>query len=398
MKVALVHDWFQTNSGAERVFSAILNSFRQESIPEKVHLTLPPMPFTIPTTGLDVFSLFDFLNEQERSEVMNGMSSRTSFIQSIPYAKKYYRHFLPLFQLAIGRFDLSQYDLILSSSWAVAKSVKKKPGQLHVCYCHTPMRYIWDMEEFYLDSITGLSKSLVPLIRRHFRTLRDWDKKTSVDVDFFMANSGFVAERIKRIYHKESAIIYPPVNTRAFIPSGNPQGDYYITVSRLVEYKNTKMIVEAAKQLNIKLLIIGEGPLLKKIKRYASEQIKVLGYCDQPTLVNYLQHAKAYIAASEEDFGIAAVEAQACGIPVIAYSKGGFKETVIEGKTGIFFDRQTVESVKQGILDFENAPEPFDRLAIRRNALRFSEELFNEKFTAFLLPLLNERTSKVRVP
>ena len=354
MKIAIVHEWFVTYAGSERAVEQILAIF----------------------PDADLFSLIDFMPANERGFIMN-KKVKTSFLQKMPFARKHYRNYLPLMPCAIERLDLSGYDLVITSSHAVAKSVKTK-NIPNICYCYTPIRYAWDMSEEYLRSSGFIKRLIAGLILSY---IRKWDKRTAERVDYFMAISEYIAARIKRIYGRESFVIYPPVDTDAFTISSAPKEDYYLTASRMVPYKRMDLIVETFAQMpDKKLVVIGEGPDMRMIRSKATKNIELLGHQPYEALKEHMQKARAFIFASEEDFGIAPVEAQACGTPVIAFKKGGATETVIENKTGLFFDKQTVESLKHAILEFEQIENKFDRSEIRKNAERFSIDNFKNNF------------------
>ncbi len=361
MKIAIVHDWLVIYAGGERVLEQIL-------------LLYP---------DADIYSLIDFLPHDERSFILN-KKVNTSFIQHLPFAKKRYREYLLLMPLAIEQFDLSEYDLIISSSHAVAKGVLTNSNQLHICYCHTPIRYAWDLYHQYLKE-TGLSKGLKGLIAKlilHY--IRLWDFTTVHRVDYFIANSQYISGRIKRIYGRDPTVIYPPVDIENF-RLWTKKEDFYLTASRMVPYKKIDLIVEAfSKMPEKRLVVIGDGPDFKKIKSKAAKNIELPGYQPVNALKDYMQRAKAFVFAAEEDFGITPLEAQACGTPVIAYGKGGVLETVMENKTGLFFKEQTVESLTQTIKEFEKRLDKFDYNEIRRNAERFGTERFKEEFKGFV--------------
>ncbi|MEZ0130119.1 glycosyltransferase, partial [Flavobacterium sp. LBUM151] len=331
MKKALINDWYYVNGGAEKVIHS-LNSIWND---------------------FDHFAIIDFLNEEDRNFILDGKKSKTSFIQKLPTAKQNHRNFLQLFPLAIEQFDLSNYDLILSSSSAVAKGVRTQNKQLHICYCHSPMRYVWDLQEQYLQD-AGLNKGLKGFYAKYvLNKIKKWDIANSKNVDFFIANSNHVAKRIKRIYNRESVVIYPPVDVDFFQLKEQKQ-DYYFTASRLVAYKKVQLIVEAFNDLpHLKLIVAGDGPEFQKLKKIAKDNIEFVGFVDYKELKNFLQKAKAFVFAAEEDFGIIPVEAQACGTPVIAFGKGGALETVIENETGIFFEEQSAQKIKEAVFDFE---------------------------------------------
>lgn len=355
MKVAIVHDWLVTNAGAEKVLRSIVNLY----------------------PDADIFSLVDFLSDEERNIIIDGKKVHTSFIQKLPYAKKHFRNYLPLFPKAIESFDLSTYDLIISSSWAVTKGVKKSPDQLHVSYCHSPIRYAWDLYDEYTKDLPWLKKILVQSILKY---IRKWDIDTLDRVDYFIANSKFVQERIKRIYNRESTVIYPPVNIDKFTLHEEKE-DFYLTASRLVPYKKTKLIVEAFNKMpDKKLVVIGSGEEYNAIKKIAKDNIKILGYQSDEILISTMQKAKGFIYAAIEDFGIIPIEAMACGTPVIALNEGGTKETVINKITGIHFEEQTQQSIIDAITTFEKLD--FNYSDIRNEVTKYTH--FEKELLSFI--------------
>ena len=360
MKKALVNDWYYVNGGAEKVIHS-LNSIWDD---------------------FDHFALIDFLKEKDRNFILNGKKAKTSFIQKLPTAKQNHRKFLQLFPLAIEQFDLSNYDLIISSSSAVAKGVRSQKQQLHICYCHSPMRYVWDLQEQYLED-AGLNKGLKGLYAKYvLNKIKKWDIANSKNVDFFIANSNHVAKRIERIYNRESVVIYPPFDVDFFQLEEQKQ-DYYFTASRLVAYKKVQLIVEAFNDLpHLKLIVAGDGPEFQKLKKIAKGNIEFVGFVDYEKLKNFLQKAKAFVFAAEEDFGIIPVEAQACGTPVIAFGKGGALETVIDKETGIFFEEQSTQKLKEAIFTFEKTE--FNPKKIREHAIKFSKQRFENEMKAYV--------------
>jgi glycosyltransferase involved in cell wall biosynthesis len=329
----------------------------------------------------DLFSIVDFIPPEQRKFLLD-KPVRTSFIQKLPRVKSLYRMYLPLMPIAVEQFDLSAYNLIISSSYAVAKGVLTGPDQLHICYCHSPIRYGWDMQNQYLRQIgiKGAITSVLARILLHY--IRMWDLRTSHGVNFFIANSTFVARRINKVYGREAQVIYPPVDTSAFSINGAKE-NFYVTASRMVPYKKIDLIVKAFSEMPEKhLVVIGDGPELSKIKRLVTPNIKLLGYQPADVLISYMQRARAFVFAAEEDFGIAPVEAQACGTPVIAFAKGGVRETVIPGETGLFFKEQTVISLQQAIRNFECLEGAFHPERCRLNAMRFSIPQFRRNMTA----------------
>lgn len=360
LKIAVIHDWLISCNGAEKVLEQILNLYPQA----------------------DLYSLYDFLPDNARDFIQN-KNVQTSFLQRLPLAKRMYRHHLPLMPLAVEQFDLSKYDLVISSSYAVAKGVITGPDQLHISYVHSPIRYAWDLTHQYLND-AGLTKGLKSwMARTILHYLRNWDVRSANGVDRFLANSRFVASRIKKYYRREASVIYPPIDLDTFQLCRRKE-DFYLTASRLVPYKKIDVIVKAfAKMPDKKLVVIGDGPDLKTIWKDATDNVTIMGYQPTPVLRHYMQKAKAFIFAAKEDFGIIPIEAQACGTPVIAYGKGGALETVMEGRTGLFFNEQSASSIKEVVHRFERMGE-FDPDHIRQNAMRFSSEKFLEQFKAYV--------------
>jgi len=360
MKIALVHDWIMTIGGAEKVLEVIYNLY-------------PAPIFTLVTN-----------KDKLRGSVFEKAEIFTSFIQKLPKVEKKYRNYLLFFPLAIEQFDLSEYDLIISSSTCTAKGVLIRADQLHICYCHTPVRYAWDLYHQYLDE-AGLSKGIKGLVAKlilHY--IRIWDFVTASRVNYFVTNSKYIARRIKKIYGRDSVVIYPPVDIDKFEVCTRKE-DFYLTVSRMVPYKKVDLIVEAfSKMPDKRLIVIGDGPDFEKIKRKAGKNVELLGYQPFEVLKNCMQRAKAFIFSAEEDFGIVPVEAQACGTPIIAYGKGGATETVIEGQTGLFFKEQSVGSLIEAVRKFETMEDKFDSGIIRKNAEKFSKERFKREFKEFV--------------
>jgi len=364
MKVAIVHDWIVNIGGAEKVLKAILEIF----------------------PDADIFTLVYSEETLEKLNIKNNVYA--SFIKYMPLGEKKYSYYLPLMPLAIEQLDLSKYDLVISSSHCVAKGVITKSYQTHVCYCHTPMRYIWDLYFPYLKDHkvnTGIKGLFVKAI---FHYLRMWDVLSSNRVDYYIANSKNVAKRIMKIYRRESKVIYPPVEVDKFTPSKD-KDDYFLVLSRLVPYKKVDLVVEVFNELKLPLFVIGDGEEMPKIKKIAKENIKILGWQENHIVREYLSRAQALIFPAEEDFGIVPVEAQASGTPVIAYGKGGSLETVIDGETGIFFYEQNRESLKKAIFRFINERDNFKTENIVKNAYRFSKDRFIREFKEFMDEILN---------
>jgi len=360
-RVAIVHEWFVTYAGSEKVLEEMLQVF-----PEA-----------------DIFCALDFLPERFRGRLKNSKIT-TSFIQRIPFARHLHRYLLALMPIAVEQHDLSPYDLVISNSHAVAKGCLTGSSQLHICYCYTPIRYAWDLQFQYLAESNLLWGLRSIIARWTLHKIRIWDARTPLSVDAFIACSHYIARRIKKIYRRESVVIYPNVDVENF-QIGQQDGDFYITASRIVPYKHIPLIINAFKQMpSRKLVVIGAGPLLKECIAAAPSNVQVLGYQPDEVLRDHLMRARAFIFAAEEDFGIAPVEAQACGTPVIAFGKGGATETVIDGETGMFFYEQTSEAIVKAVDEFELCRDKFDRNRIRQNADRFSTSRFCSEFRKFV--------------
>lgn len=361
MKVAIVHDWLVVYAGAEKVLEQLLQLY-----PEA-----------------DLFSIVDYLPASERGFV-GSRPIRTSFIQKLPFARKMFRHYLILMPLAVEQFDLSAYDLIISSSHAVAKGVISGPNQLHISYVHTPIRYAWDLQHQYLKE-TGLHRGWKGLlVKWMLHRMRLWDVRATNGVDSLIANSNYIARRIWKVYRRKAQVIYPPVNVAQFELCESKE-NYFMTASRLVPYKKIDLIVEAFSAMpDKKLIVIGDGPDFDKIKAKAKANVVMLGYQPDEVLKKYLQHARAFVFAAEEDFGIAPVEAQSCGTPVIAFARGGVLETVRglyeENPTGVFYEEQTAEAIIRAVREFEENEHRIAYQCCRSHALRFSDEEFRRRF------------------
>jgi glycosyltransferase involved in cell wall biosynthesis len=365
MKILFVHDWLVTYAGAERVLEQMLICFPHA----------------------DVFSMVDFLDDQQRG-FLQGKRAKTSFVQRLPCAKSKYRSYLPLMPLAVEQLDVSAYDVVISSSHAVAKGVLVGPDQLHVCMCYSPIRYAWDMQHQYLKE-TGLDSGIKGWLAHWLlHKIRLWDVRTANGVDHFIAISEFIARRIQKAYRRDSQVMYPPVDVAGFELQTNKE-TFYLTASRMVPYKKLPLIVQAFAQMPDKqLVVIGDGPDFEKVKALAPANVQILGYQSDAVLKDHMQRAKAFVFAAEEDFGITPVEAQACGTPVIAFGKGGALET-IRGldnvqPTGVFFTDQSVPSLVDAVHLFEANMDRITPQACRANAMRFSQERFRKEFTEFV--------------
>ncbi|CAM3757360.1 glycosyltransferase family 4 protein [Mucilaginibacter galii] len=366
MRVAIIQEWLTTVGGSEKVVQEISKIY-----PDADLFTLVAIPETVKALGLDSHKL------------------QTSFIQKFPFAKTKWRSYLPLFPLAIEQFDLSEYDLIISSSHSVAKGVLTNSNQLHICYCHSPIRYAWDLHHQYLRE-SGLDKGIKGALAKYLlHRIRTWDIISTNRVDHFLSNSDYIGKRIKKVYNRESKTIYPNVAVEDFTLE-TVKEDYYFTCSRMVPYKKIDLIVSAfSKMPDKKLIVIGDGPDFKKIKKLASANIELLGFQPFDKLKEIMSKSKAFVFAAEEDFGIVPVEAQACGTPVIAFGKGGVLESVIDGITGVFYKEQTSDSLIQAVSEFETNKSKFDPLVIRKHAEKFSSERFKEQFLNFVNAKLN---------
>ncbi|MBF8748658.1 glycosyltransferase family 4 protein [Pseudomonas monteilii] len=360
MRVAIVHDWLVTFAGAEKVLAELFEIW----------------------PDAELFSVIDFLSDEDRLKI-KGKVATTTFIQKLPKAKDKYKIYLPLMPIAIEQLDLRGFDLVLSSSHAVAKGVIVGPDQLHICYCHSPIRYAWDMQSQYLSE-SGLATGLKGLIaRRLLFNVRNWDSRSASGVDYFISNSNYIGRRIDKVYRRCSTTIYPNVAVEEFSVVED-KDDFYLTASRMVPYKKMDLIVRAfAGMPDKRLVVIGDGPQFSKVLRDATPNVQVLGYQPFEVLKDHMQRAKAFVFAAEEDFGIIPVEAQACGTPVVAYARGGALETVIDGHTGVFFKEQNEESIQEAIKRFE---ETFvaHPVQIRAHAEGFSTTVFRARLTEFV--------------
>lgn len=367
MKFALVHEWLtpKATGGSELVVREILQ-----------HI------------NCDLYALIDFESTNPQSYLF-GRKIGTTFLQNLPLARNGVQKYLPLLPLAIEQLDLRDYDVILSSSHAVAKGVLSSPQQLHICYCHTPMRYAWDLTFDYLrHSVMGRGPQGW-VTRYLLHQLRQWDTISANRVDYFIANSHHTAKRIWRCYRREAEVIYPPVNIERF-PFSEQKEDFYLTVSRLVSYKQVSLIVEAFNQLGYPLVAIGDGPELEAIRLMAKPNVQILGFQSDEVVAQYMAKAKAFVYAACEDFGIALVEAMAGGTPVIAYGAGGALETVRDIRkhpqdgTGLFFREQSPAALIEAVKIFEASPTAFSPERSRLAASAFDPKIFGDRYLGFL--------------
>ena len=359
-KIAIAHDWIIDVAGAEKALRSIYRVF-----PSDVY-TLVAKPASVEAIGIKPANL------------------HTSLLQILPKITRYYRsllYFLPWF---VERFNFSAYETVISSSHSVIKGIRTRPDQLHICYCYSPMRYVWDLRAQYLKE-SGLDKGLMGKVAQlMLNKVGDWDYATRNRPQHYVAISKFIAARIKKVYGRESTVIYPPVDVDTFTLTKTKE-DFYLTASRMVPYKKINLIVEAFSAMPDKrLVVIGAGPDAKKIARIAGPNVQLMGYQPQSVLRDHMQRARAFVFAAEEDFGIIPVEAQACGTPVIAYGEGGSLETVADQVSGVFFKEQTVASLTEAVNQFEERTTHWDPVKIRAQAERFARPRFEKEFKEFV--------------
>ncbi len=363
-KVAIIHDWLNGMRGGEKVLENILDLF----------------------PDADIFTLF--LDEKKISDKIMAHKITSSALNKYRFIRKHYRYFLPLFPSCVESFDLRDYELIISSSHCVAKGIIPPPEAVHISYIHSPMRYIWDQYYMYFTGIRGIKKSI---IKNLAYKLRVWDVASSMRVDNFIANSNFVKQRIWKYYRREASVIHPPVDTDFFQPELNPKKDYFLTVSALVPYKNNQLLIKAFNQLGEKLVVVGKGSERKKLQKMAGGKIEFKQDVSGQELKRLYQHARAYVFAGVEDFGISFVEAQACGVPVVAFKRGGVLDIVGHEKTGILFGNQTVNDIILAINQLKeregDEKRRFKPSEIRENSLRFSTDIFNQKVKKYFLEI-----------
>jgi glycosyltransferase involved in cell wall biosynthesis len=358
MKVALVHDWLIHMRGGEKVLEALAEIF----------------------PGAKIYTLF--CDRKRLSPVLQQMTIKTSFLQYWPGIRHCYRWLLPILPLAIRSLRIEEADLVISSSHCVAKGISIPPQAYHLCYCHTPMRYLWGFEEEYFGKFPFWVR---PVLRTILSRLRQWDIESNVHVHQFISNSENVRRRIQQFYERDAHVIHPPWDARYYEPV-NSKGDYYLAVSHFVPYKRVDLVIEAFNELDRQLLIVGTGPLEKTYRRLRrNEQISFLGPLSEISLRRLYSGARALIFPTEEDFGIVPLEAQACGTPVIAYGKGGALESV---RTGIFFEEQTPEAIRKAVREFEKLS--FDRELTAKSVADFEKTQFQEKMRAFMEQVLSQ--------
>lgn len=378
LKFALIHEWLtpKATGGSELVVQEILRWI-----------------------DADLYALIDFESTNPQSYLFKRQIG-TTFLQHFPYARDGVQKYLPLMPLAIEQLDLRAYDIILSSFHAVAKGVLTGSHQLHVCYCHAPLRYAWDLTLDYLDN-SRVGRGLPGVFTRYLlHRLRQWDVLTANRVDYFIANSKSTARRIWRCYRRSAKVIYPPVNVERFSFQADKQ-DFYLTVARLVGYKKIPLIVQAFNQLGRSLVVIGEGPELQQIQAIAQPNIQIMGWQPDEVVEQYMAQAKAFVYAAYEDFGIAPVEAQACGTPVIAFGAGGTLETIRdirqnpEQGTGILFRHQTESALVEAVETFEQHQSQICPEVLRSHALAFNPQIFQQRYITFLERCYQEFRTKI---
>lgn len=361
MKVAIVHDYLNQRGGAERILDIFCEMF-------------PDAP---------IYTLL--ADESTLTENMKKHKIHQSFISKLPFAKRHYKKYLLLFPTAIEQFDLSDFDLVISSSSAFAKGVITKPDTIHICYCYTPIRYAWDLYYQYLgqDGPKGLYRKILPIAMNYIRM---WDQVTVDRVDHFIAISQYIKKRIKKYYRRDAEVIYPAIDVTQFNIS-DKVSDYFLIVSRLLPYKRVDIAIEAANELNLPLVIIGDGYDSKRLRKMAGPTVQFLGYQPDHVIKEYYSKAKAFIFPGDEDFGLTPVEAQASGRPVIAYAAGGALETVVDGITGLFFREQTKESLVDALKRFDS--NSFDPHKIREHAKQFDKEVFKKRMFQYITSIYN---------
>ncbi len=355
-RVALVHDWLTGMRGGEKVLAQIAKLF-------------PEAP---------IFTLFHFPGSVSRE--LESHSIRTSFLQSYPGVRTHYRRFLPLYPAAIEDFDFSPYDLIISSSHCVAKGAQPRPGALHLCYCHTPMRYAWDQEHAYFPDRTGLVARLRNLA---LTRLRSWDVSSASRVDLFVANSTFVAERIRRYYGRTAEVIHPPVDTEYFTPTDAPRSDFCLMVAALSPYKRVDLAMAVCERVGVKLRIVGDGPERERLEAQAGSGTRLLGWVDPAKLRDLYRQASCYLQPGVEDFGISSVEALACGCPVVALNRGGVVDIVQDGQHGVLYSEEDGEQALAAAID-KSLAMGFNKLNLRRRAEHFSAARFEDQLRDLL--------------
>ena len=377
--IAIIHDWFsgEFTGGAEKVFNEIEEIIIQSN---------------------SYYEIFSLVNHLDKNQNLNKKKFiNTSFIQKLPFSKKHFHKYLPLFPLAIEQFDLREYDLIISSSHAVAKGVITTPDQLHISYIHTPMRYAWDQMNVYLINSSYKKFKIDYILGIILQNLRQWDYISSSRIDKLIANSNFTSRRIKKYWGRDSKVLYPPVDTKKFSPTKN-RGQFYLSVSRLVPNKRVDILIKAFNVLNLPLIIIGDGPEKKSLKEMAKNNIKFTGFIDDKAVKKLMEECRAFVYAGIEDFGIAPVEAMAAGAPVIAYGKAGILDTVncitsaSTNPTGLLYKNQSYETLRDCVNYFEEKKmwKNFSGETLNNWSQKFSKDNFKKKFTSYIDEYLSQ--------
>ena len=355
-RVALIHDWLTGMRGGEKVLEVIANLF-------------PEAP---------IYTLFHFPGSV--SETLESHAIHTSFLQSYPGLRTHYRRLLPLFPTAVEDLDLSAYDILISTSHCVAKGAKARPEAKHICYCHTPMRYVWDQQKTYFPD----SQSLIGRLRDvALNRLRRWDVDTADRVDCYIANSSFVADRVNRYYGRQADVIHPPVDTDLFTPKDDSTGDYCLMVSALSPYKRIDLAIEACASLGLELRVVGEGPERGNLEKYGRDKIGLLGRVGDQELRDLYRHATCFIQPGVEDFGISSVEALACGCPVVALGRGGILDIVENGIHGVLYDEADHGPSLAAAID-KSTTIRFNKTTLRRRAESFSVAKFEDQLRKLL--------------
>ncbi|WP_102324054.1 glycosyltransferase [Komagataeibacter saccharivorans] len=374
MRVAIVHEWLEHYAGSERVIEQLLIMYPQA----------------------EIFAIVDFMPQAERS-MLGGRPVHTTFIQKLPFARRCFRYYLGLMPVAIEQLDLSGFDLVISSNHAVAKGIITGPDQVHVCYVHSPMRYAWDMQAAYLRQ-GGIERGLRGLYARWLlHRLRNWDVRSAAGVDVFVANSSYIARRIRKVYRRNATVVFPPVDIDRFEMSAAPRQDY-VVVSRLVPYKRIDLVVEAFRRMPERVLhVAGDGPERERIVALADNAPNIIlhGRVSDEEVLRMMRQARAFVFAAEEDFGIAMVEAQACGTPLIVFGRGGACDIVRDmgdagGATGVFFDEQGADAIITAVERFESIQDRITPQACHANAQRFSQSAFRQSMSRVVEQALHE--------
>lgn len=378
LKIGIIHYWFLNQRGGERVVEALCDLFPQA----------------------DLFALV--ADQKVLSPALLKHKLTTSFLQKFPGSLRWHRYMLPLYPFAVEQFDLRAYDLVISSESGPAKGILTRPETCHICYCHTPMRYLWDFyQEYKNESGLGYLQKLAFAFTAHYA--RMWDYISAARVDYFAANSRNVANRIQRLYGRQAEVIYPPVNVLPIVPD-RPRGDHYLAVGQLVSYKRFDLAIEASNKLGRQLRIVGEGEEYKRLRRLAGKTVRLLGQLNDEEVREQYATCRALLFPGEEDFGIVPVEAQAAGTPVIAFGRGGARETVIgiselpERTTGVFFPEQSVDSLARAILKYEGMEQRFSSRFIRDHASQFDKRYFNENIVRFVTEKLENHQQLLNGP